>query len=238
MGRKKKDKSKNYFGEEEELAVKEFLCETTSQVRKNELFSKTIEPALRELIRGVLTMPQFQKIIGLYKDFDCEEGAYYHLIFNMHKFDPNRIGKTGDPVRAYSYYGTAVKNYILGLKIQVDKQIAEHGGIVDIDDVSEEIKYEKRDSHFFEDLKKTVIYILSNIPEDQKFTKNDQIVLSCLKYMLENWHKLEFQDKNQFNRLLISYSQLSQSIVMTSLKKIKTIVLQDTKFKTRVKTED
>lgn len=238
MGRKKKDKSKDYFGEIEEIAVKEFLCETTSTVRKNELFSKTIEPALRKLIRGILTMPKFQKIIGLYKDFDCEEGAYYHLIFNMHKFDPSKLGKTGEPVRAYSYYGTAVKNYILGLKIQADKQIAKHGGTVDIDEMNEDVKYEKRDLHFFEDLRASIVYILSNIPEDQKFTKNDHVVLSCLKYMLENWHKLEFQDKNQFNRLLISYSQLSQSIVMTSLKKIKTIVSQDSKFNTKMKSDE
>lgn len=226
MGRKRKNKNQGYFEEEEEIAVKEFLDGCTSEARKNEIFSKILEPAFRKLVQGVLTMPKFQKIIGLYKDFDCEEGAYYHLVFNMHKFAPDRIGKQGKPTKAYSYYGTAVKNYVLGLKIQADKHVAKHGGTIDIDEIGEEIVKDESSSKDFEEQKAVIVELLKAFNNEKKLTKNDLTVLNCLKYMLTNWHKLDFQDKNQFNRLLVTYTQLPSNIVMTSLKRIKTLVLQ------------
>lgn len=220
-GRKKINKSLGYFGEQEEAAVKEFLDPSTCEARKNELFSKYIEIAFRKLVQGILTMPKFQKMIGVFKDFDCEEGAYYHLIFNMHKFDPSRLGKDGNPAKVYSYYGTTVKNYILALKIQADRQIADIGGIKEISEVSEEIKCDKKDIKIFEELRYQITKLLEEISSDTKLTKNDVIVVNCLKYMLDNWHKLDFQSKNQFNRLLVSYTQLPSNTVMNSLKKIK-----------------
>jgi len=239
VSKRKKSKSLDYFGEDEEVAIKDFLtCDCTTH--KNELFAEVIDPAFKELVNGILAMPKFQKIIGLYKDFDCQEGAYYHLIFNMHKFDPNRIGKDGKPVKAYSYYGTAVKNYILGLKIQADKQIAKHGGMIDIAEMNQDVKYNKSDIKAFEELKIQILFLLDDFRDRQKLTKSDLIVLNCLKYMLTNWHKLDFSDKNQFNRLLISYTQLSPNVVMNSLKKIKNLVsdnstLLHTKTKTKSK---
>lgn len=220
-GRKKTNKSQEYFGQAEEEAVKEFLNPNTCDIRKNELFSKFLEPAFKKLVVGILTMPKFQKMIGVFKDFDCEEGAYYHLIFNMHKFDPTRIGKDGNPAKAYSYYGTTVKNYILALKIQADRQIAEIGGIKEITQVSDDIKCDKKDIKVFEELKYQIVKLLEELSSDIKLTKNDIIVVNCLKYMLDNWHKLDFQSRNQFNRLLVSYTQLPANTVMNSLKKIK-----------------
>jgi len=231
MGRKKKNKDEGYFGSKEEMAVKKFLSSSCKN-EKNEIFSTIIDPALRKLISGILTMPKFQKIIGLYKDFDCEEGAYYHLIFNMHKFDPTRIGKDGKEVKAYSYYGTAVKNYVLGLKIQADKKIAEHGGEVDVDDVDYVEKNRQKgegEEKELEELRTQLMILLEEFSFNSKFTQNDEVVLSCLKYMLENWHKLAFHDKNQFNRLLISYAQLPPNVVMNSFKKIKILVLKNLK---------
>lgn len=221
-----KKKGTEYFGERQELAIKEFLS-SSCEARKNELFAEIIDPAFKELVKGVSAMPKFQKIIGLYRDFDCEEGAYYHIIFNMHKFDPNRIGKDGKLVKAYSYFGTAVKNYILGLKIQADKQIAKHGGMIDVDEIHYDIKYNKSDIKAFEELKTQILFLLDDFKNKQKLTKSDLIVLNCLKYMLTNWHSLDFVNKNQFNRLLISYTQLSPNVVMNSLKKIKVLVTEN-----------
>jgi len=226
-GRKITNKTQDYFGQREEEAIKEFLSSETSEKRKNELFSKCIEPAFRKLIQGVLTMPKFQKIIGLFKDFDCEEGAYHHLLINMHKFDSSRIGKDGKPVKAYSYYGTTVKNYILALKMQADKLIANYGGIKEISEVGEELKSSQNDFKIFEDLKSQILKILNNEPlGNSKLSKNDIIVIECLKYMLNNWNKLDFQNKNQFNRLLICYTQLPANTVMNSLKKIKNNIIK------------
>ena len=55
---------------------------------------------------------------------------------------------------------------------------------------------------------------------------NDVIVVNTLKYMLVNWHSLDFQSKNDFGRLLVQYTQLSPNVVSTSLKKIKTLMFE------------
>ena len=222
----KRQKKQEYFGEAEELAIKEFLTSDNDQ-RKNKLFAEVIDPAFRKLVKGILSMPKFQKIIGLTVDFDCEEGAYYHLLFNMHKFNPERIGKSGGFSKAYSYYGTAVKNFVLGLKIQADGHIAKYGGMVDIEGMNEDVKDGKKDIKGFEDLRTQILSLLKAFSDKCRLTKNDIIVLNCLKYMLINWHKLDFHDKNQFNRLLVSYTQLPSNVVMSSLKKIKGLLYQN-----------
>ena len=225
MEEKKVKKKDDYFGDREEEAIKTFLL-TDCEKTKSELFEKIIKPCFKELIKGVLSMSKFQKIIGLDIGFDLEEGAYYHLIFNMNRFNPKNLGKDGKPAKAYSYYGTIVKNFILAEKIKADGKIARHGGTLDIDNVSEIIKEGKRDIKQFEDLKLQILTMLQALTLKQKLTKNDVIVLNCLKYMLTNWHKLDFHDKNQFNRLLVSYTQLPANVVMSSLKKIKGFVSQ------------
>lgn len=213
----------SYFGIIEEQAVKDYLCGTLSPAVKNELFKTVIDPCFRKLVDGVMTMPMFQKIIGISKE-QLREDSYYHLIFQMEKFNPNRIGKTGDPVKAYSYYGTVVKNYILGVKIANDTSIANHGGMLDIDELGDHIPDNRRNPEEFEELKSSLILMLDKAVDAKRLNKNDLIVGNTLKYMLSNWHRLEFQSKNEFVRLLCNYTQLRSPIVARSLKKYKTLV--------------
>jgi len=214
----KKIKSSLYFESADE-AIRRYLTSNNDK-EKNDLFKDTIDPALKKLIKGVLKMPKFQKIIGVTTE-EIEEAAYFHVIFILEKFDVNRKNDKGQLVKPYSYFGTCVKNYILALKINSDKKIAEHGGVLDISDVGFSIEQKKSDFQHFEDLKFEIINLLKTFPEKSKLTKNDIIVNSGLIYMLLNWHSIEFQNDRQFIRLLINYTHLSPSIVSASLKKIK-----------------
>jgi len=214
---------KGYFEEAEE-AIREYLT-TCNQERKNQLFQKTIDPALKKLVKGVMRMPKFQKIIGIPLD-ELEEATYYHIVFQLERFDLNRMGKDGELVKAFSYFGTCAKNHILAAKIAADKKIAKYGGIVNIAEVKSDISQSKSDFRDFEDLKVEIVNILTKLPSKCKLTKNDIIVNNSLTYMLNNWHSIDFQDKNEFVRLLVSYTHLSPSVVSTSLKKIKTLITQ------------
>ena len=126
----KKDKDKNYFNSEVEEVFKKYLT-STNEREKNKLFEEVIDPILRKLVKGVMTMPMFQKIIGISREV-LEEDCYYHVFFNLHKFNPETVGKTGELAKAYSYYGTIARNYILQIKQTLDKQISKQGGMVDI----------------------------------------------------------------------------------------------------------
>jgi hypothetical protein len=225
-GRKPKEgsvSSKAYFGIIQEDAIKSYLKDNLSLAEKNIIFRDIIDPALKALVKGILRMPKFQKIIGITAD-QLEEGAYYHVIFQIEKFNPDKIGKTGEPAKAFSYLGTVVKNYVLGLKIQHDGQIANYGGILNIDDMGDHLPDNSRNPQDFEELKKNIIVQLEKSVDGKRLNKNDLVVGNTLKYMLSNWHRLEFQSKNEFVRLLCHYTQLNPPVVARSLKKYKSLV--------------
>ncbi len=213
-------KQEPYFGEREEQAIKDYLSGNLSLVEKNELFKKIINPCLDKLVDGVMTMPKFQKVLGISRE-QLKEDAYFHLVFQMEKFKPDRIGKTGEPVKAYSYFGTVVKNFILGLKIANDGAIAHHGGMLDVNALGDHIPDLRRNSGDFEETRQSLILQLEKAIEAKRLNKNDLIVGNTLKYMITNWHKLEFQRKNEFIRLLCHYTQLNPPVVARSLKKYK-----------------
>lgn len=213
----------SYFGVVEEQAIKDYLGGQMTPAARNELFKTVIDPCLRKLVDGIMTMPMFQKIIGISKE-QLREDSYYHLIFQMEKFKPERIGKSGEPVKAYSYFGTIVKHYILGLKIANDASIASHGGMLDIDELGDHIPDNRRSPEEFEELKTSLVIMLEKAVDIKRLNKNDLIVGNTLKYMLSNWHRLEFQTKNEFVRLLCNYTQLSPPVVARSLKKYKSLV--------------
>jgi len=211
--------NKNYFGEKEEVAIRLFLL-SENQREKNTLFKDLIDPAFKSLVDGVLQMPMFQKIIGVSRE-DLFEDTYHHIISGMEKFNPSTLGKDGKPVKAFSYFGTAAKNYILYAKIQNDKKIARHGGVLDVDDFSNVIEDKGGSILIFNEKREDVITKLKMFSLIKNTTKNDLLVCNCLIYMLNNWDKLEFGSKNEFNRLLLNYTGLKNNTVIASLKKIK-----------------
>ncbi len=217
--------SKAYFEKAEE-AIREYLT-TTSSIKKNQLFEEIIDPALKKLVKGVMRMPKFQKIIGIQSE-ELEENTYYHIIFQLERFDLNRIGKEGKPTKAFSYFGTCAKNFILATKIACDKKIAKYGSELDVTEIKTDISQPKTDFQTFEDLKIEIVDILKKLSSKYKLTKNDIVVNNSLIYMLTNWHLIDFEDKNGFMRLLVNYTQLSSSVVSTSLKKIKCLLSQNT----------
>lgn len=222
---RKASSSSSYFGQKEEEAIREYLTSTTTDKRKNELFRDVIETALRKLIKGILKMPKFQKILGVTQS-DLEEDTYYHILFLLDRFELTRKSKTGQPAKAFSYYGTCAKNYILNLKIINDGIIAKHGTLLDVNECYDKVVSPGRNINDFEELRKQIISNLDSFPIKYKFTKNDVIVIQTLKYMLLNWHLLDFHSKNDFVRLLVQYTQLSANVVSTSLKKIKTLMME------------
>lgn len=218
--RSKSTKSKEYFGEKEEASVKFFLT-STNEAEKNKVFEESIAPALRELVKGVSSMPKFQKIIGVTKE-ELYDEAYYHVVLQLHKYKPGSVSaKTGEETKAYSYYGTVVKNFFLKRKQELDKQVAEYGLDLDIDEIQEQVFIEETDPFEFEITRKKIQEQIETFLSSKKLTEHDIVVGNSLKYMLANWHKIEFSTRNQFIRLLNQYCQLPPELVARSLNKFK-----------------
>jgi hypothetical protein len=223
--RKKKEENfkKDYFGEIQEEAFKEYM-ESLDEKRKTYLFITYIDPALKALVKGIMRMPKFQKLIGL-DPVTLEEDAYYHALLQLQlkKFKPETVGKNGQPAKAYSYFGTCIKNYILGEKKKADARIAEYGGFLDINELTDQIADKRGGAQSFEVLRQELLIGLESVLKNQKLNTHDLTVGSVLKLMVVNWHKLEFQTKNEFMRQLGYYTDLPQSVIARSLKKIRNL---------------
>ena len=108
-GRKKKE---NYFGAEVEQAVRDYIGASNSD-EKNKIFREKLDGVIDRMILGLMTRYKLFPLIMSQEEFlhECK----VHLTKQMDKFDINSDKK------AYSYYGTIVKNYMLYLRKNEDK---------------------------------------------------------------------------------------------------------------------
>lgn len=103
--RRKADNAKeNYWGDREEQAVIDYLA-TDDRKEKNEIYNKILRPALDTLIECIIRR---YKLFVPEEDYDVTFRDVSTFIFD--KFDNF---KSGDH-KAYSYYGTVCKNYLIG----------------------------------------------------------------------------------------------------------------------------
>lgn len=257
MGRKKKSyldlfldneyKAKKrtiYFLEEQEEAVVKMNSKDVSEREKARIYEEILEPAFRKIIVGVLEMPKFHNLLGMNRN-DLMEETYCRLIEKLEKFTPGRIGKNGQPVKAYSYFSTIAKNFILERKVRHEKVLSHKADVehsIDLHILSEDTlkkmsNYDKQDVHFdsyeniFSDTSNTIVAIINKVikEEESKNEKKDENVIKIgyiLKYLLDKWEIIEFNKKNEFMRILTLYTGLRQQQVSSLFKRYKTEILK------------
>lgn len=96
-------KKEKYWGEQEEQAVVEYLS-TDSKEEKNLIYNQVLRPALDTLIECIIRR---YKLFVPDEDYDVTFRDVSTFIFD--KFDKFRPGEH----KAYSYYGTICKNYLI-----------------------------------------------------------------------------------------------------------------------------
>lgn len=111
---------KVYFGAEAEKAIRDYLKETDEET-KQQIYLVRIQPAFRKLVENIINMPKFSfKKLGNFQSLQDEVMA--HLYSSLNKFNPNKRSKvTRKRVRAFSYFGTIAKNYLVQLSISASK---------------------------------------------------------------------------------------------------------------------
>lgn len=110
-GRKKK---KNYFGEEQEKAVVRFL-ECESEEERTKIYNQDLREPLIKMGESII------RTYKLYREgYDFQtllDDTLSYLLTKVHKFEPSRNKK------AYSYFGTICKNYLINEIKKDNKQI-------------------------------------------------------------------------------------------------------------------
>lgn len=229
--RGRKPQKENYFDVREETAVRNFLLAKTSEER-NKIYNEFLKAPLDKMISSIIRRYKLYR-----KDMDFEEihaDTHSFLITKVEKFKPSKEKK------AYSYFGTICKNYLMG---QIIKDQKETNRKVSYEDISSEL--EKRADMIYTidgDVVETEILITNYSVELKKFidseelSDNEKKLGEALVELFDNYEKIFFgSDNNKFNKNIILLSlremtNLSTKEIRTSIKRFKKLYT-NTRFK-------
>jgi hypothetical protein len=119
---------KIYFGEDQEKAVVRYL-ESESDDERNKIFNEYLREPLIIMVESIIRRYKLYR-----KDMEFEEihtDTMSFLITKINKFDHTKNTK------AYSYFGTICKNYLMGA---IQKDTKEQNRSVSYDDISSDIE--------------------------------------------------------------------------------------------------
>lgn len=100
-------KKKNYWTEDTEKYIREYIV-TDDSVIKNKIFEAHLYKPLCKMIENITHRYKLYNFPNTGID-DIKELVLCHILINIHKFDVTRDCK------AYSYFGTTTKNFLMAL---------------------------------------------------------------------------------------------------------------------------
>lgn len=186
-----------YFAEREEQAVLDFI-NSDSTVERNQIYNEILIEPFRKMIQSILR--KYPIHIGNYDIKEVESNALTHMIEHMVKFNPNRIGKSGNKTKAYSYCQTIIRNYY---KDHSKKSYNERKTNLPYDDYAEELNnnvclsYEIDNNpmnHLDVLINTVVIKIENTIDNDPLIKRNEMVVGDAIINILKNWNVLFQED--------------------------------------------
>ena len=200
------EENTQYFGEREENAVIDYINSDSYDV-KNEIYNNILKEPFTKMIQSILR--RYPIYIGNYSMYEVELFALSHLIEHMVKFNPDKITKSGNKTKAFSYCQTIVRNYYkdLGKKLYNDKLV--NLSYDDYcDDIDENIKYSYElnfeTQHYLEKLINIVTDKINLLIDSDEINlkKNEIIVGDAIINILNNWHILFIEDtpNGNFNK--------------------------------------
>ena len=213
---------KIYFGEDQEKAVVKYL-ESTDEDERNKIFNEFLMEPVVIMVESIIRRYKLYR-----KDMEFEEihtDTMSFLITKINKFDHTKNTK------AYSYFGTICKNYLMGA---IQKDTKEQNRQVSYDDISSDIEDRKDLSYVIDehiiDYQSVIIKLtisLENFIEKENLTENEQKLGYALLEIFSNFDKIfQVGDGNKFNKNLILLSlremtSLSTKEIRVSLKRFK-----------------
>jgi hypothetical protein len=217
-----------YFGPEQEEAVVRFL-ETDDYIERNDIYNKHLRKPINTMVESIIRKYKLYRKSVSFEELHSDTISF--LITKAEKFD------AGEGKKAYSYYGTICKNYILGL-LDKDKrtltQFASYEDNLTSLETDGNLSYTLHDeSIILADLINKIIVDIEmeledDYPEKKKLTENEIKVGRCLIDILEHWQTV-FDDmrggakynKNQVLETMRNYTKLSTKDIRVAMKRFK-----------------
>jgi hypothetical protein len=214
---------KIYFGEDQEKAVVNYL-ESTDETEKNKIFNEYLREPLIIMVESIIRRYKLYR-----KDMEFEEihtDTMSFLITKISKFDHTKNTK------AYSYFGTICKNYLMGA---IQKDTKEQNRQVSYDDISSDFEDNPKLSYILDEhiidhrdvIIKLTIDLEDFIEGEKNLSDNERKLGYALLEIFGNFDKIfQVGDGNKFNKNLILLSlremtSLSTKEIRVSLKRYK-----------------
>jgi len=224
--RGRKPKQANYFDVREEVAVVKFLEATTSE-EKNKIYNEFLRHPLDKMISSIIRRYKLYR-----KDMDFYEihtDTHSFLMTKIDKFKPSKEKK------AYSYFGTICKNYLMG---QIIKDQKEMNRKISYEDISYDLENNENYSYSIEnDSTDSALVIQNFLLELESFLKQENLNENEVKLghalydIFENYENIFIgASNNKFNKNIILLSlremtNLTTKEIRSSMKKYKVIYL-------------
>jgi hypothetical protein len=224
----------NYFDTREEDAVKEFLIAKTSE-EKNRIYNDFLKAPLDKMISSIIRRYKLYRKDMDFNEIHCDTHSF--LMTKVDKFKPSKEKK------AYSYFGTICKNYLMG---QIIKDQKETNRKISYEDVSESIERRPDMTYRIDEEytdTSTIIGEYSNelklFIEGENLNDNEKKLGYALIDLFENYETIfSSADNNKFNKNIILLSlremtNLSTKEIRSSMKRFKKLyILIQNKMKT------
>ena len=232
--RGRKAVKENYFDVREEDAVRKFLL-AESSYEKNKIYNEFLRGPLDKMISSIIRRCKLYRKDMDFIEIHCDTHSF--LMTKVDKFKPAKEKK------AYSYFGTICKNYLMG---QIIKDQKETNRKVSYEDVSESIE-ERPDMvyHIDDDVVDTSVIIFKYIKELKSFIENENLndnerkLGYALVDLFDNYETIfSGADNNKFNKNVILLSlremtNLNTKEIRSSIKRFKKLyILIQNKMKT------
>jgi hypothetical protein len=224
--RGRKAVKENYFDVREEEAVRNFLIAETSY-EKNKIYNQFLRLPLDKMISSIIRRYKLYR-----KDMDFQEihtDTHSFLMTKVDKFKPDKNKK------AYSYFGTICKNYLMG---QIIKDQKETNRKISYEDISSSLEERPDMSYRIDDDIIETDYVINKYLEELKdyieseqLNDNEKKLGYALIDLFDNYESIfSGADNNKFNKNVILLSlremtNLSTKEIRSSIKRFKKLYI-------------
>ena len=223
---KKPKLTTNYFDVREEDAVKAYLIAETKQ-EKDSIYNEFLRGPLDKMIESIIRRYKLYRKDMTYIDIHADTHSF--LMTKVDKFKPAKNKK------AYSYFGTICKNYLMGQILKDQKEMNRKISYEDISATLENrpdmvyyLEFEKIDAEKIIDI---FLVDLKNYIEKNNLPDNETKMGHALIDLFDDYGNIFIgNDNNKFNKNIVlltlrEMTNLNTKEIRTCLKKYKTVYL-------------
>jgi hypothetical protein len=223
-------KNNNYFDVKEEEAVVNYIMAET-KYEKEVIYNEFLKEPLDKMIDSIIRRYKLYRKDMNYSDIHSDTHSF--LMTKVDKFKPDKNKK------AYSYFGTICKNYLMG---QIQKDQKDTNRKISYEDISSTLENRPDMVYYMEfesmDAQKIIEIFLNDLKNhliNDDMNDCEKKLGNALIELLDNYGNIFIgNDNNKFNKNIVLFelremTNLSTKEIRTYLKKYKFLYLETLK---------